>query len=101
MDPIQPGVLNIASAATLSNVASSATSVTLLSANTARRGLLVVNDSDKAMYVKYGTTASATSFTAKIAIGGSWEMPEPIFQGRIDAIWDTGPTGSARVTELT
>jgi len=90
-----------AAAASLSNVSSSASSVTLKAANTSRRGLLIFNDADKTLNVKYGATASSSSFTVQIAAGGYWEMPKPIYQGTLDGIWATGPTGAARVTELT
>jgi hypothetical protein len=90
-----------AAAATLSNVAASESSVTLKAANTSRRGLLIHNDADKYLLLKYGAVASSTSFTVKIAAGGYFEMPLPIYQGVVDAIWEVSPTGSARITELT
>lgn len=90
-----------ATAASLANVASSATNVTLKAANASRRGLIVFNDADKALHLKYGATASATSFTVKIAAGGYWEMPQPVYVGVVDGIWEAAPTGSARVTEST
>ncbi|MCR4339262.1 MAG: hypothetical protein NUW01_05160, partial [Gemmatimonadaceae bacterium] len=40
---------------------------TALAANTARRGGLLYNDTDKSCYVKFGPGASTTSFTARIA----------------------------------
>lgn len=76
-------------------------SITIKAANTRRRGLIVCNDADKALYIKYGATASVTSFTAKVAAGGYWEMPSPVYTGVVDGIWASGPTGAARVTELT
>jgi hypothetical protein len=88
-----------ASAAALSNVASSATSVTLKAANAGRRGLIIFNDSTQVLYAKYGASASATSFTVKIAAGGYWEMPLPIFQGVVDGLWASAD-GNARVTEI-
>ena len=88
------------STATLANVTASATTGTLKALNTSRLGLVVVNDADKALYVKYGATASLTSYTVKIAAGGYWEMPQPIYTGVVDGIWETSPTGSARITEL-
>lgn len=90
-----------AAVATLSNVASSASAVTILAANTSRRGATVFNDADKALYLKFGASASATSFTVKIAAGGYYELPSPVYQGVMSGIWEAGPTGSARVTELT
>jgi len=90
----------VASAATLTNVASSATSVSLLAANTARYGVIVYNDSNQTLYLKYGTTASTTSFTYLLTPKATWEMPFPIYQGAIDGIWSSA-NGAARITELT
>lgn len=84
--------------ANLSNVAASATSVSILAANPNRTGLILCNDSSSAMYLKYGTTASTSSFTYKIPANSNFEMAFPIFRGAIDAIWDSA-TGNARVTE--
>jgi hypothetical protein len=90
----------VAAAATLTNVASSASSVSLLAANTARRGVIIFNDSNQSLYVKYGATASTTSFTYLMTPKSTWEMILPIFQGAIDGIWASA-NGSARITELT
>ena len=90
-----------AGTATLSNVDDSAASVSLLAANTTRSGVILVNDSGEILYLKYGATASLTSFTYKIAAGGTWEMPEPIYLGAIDGIWAANGAGAARITELT
>ncbi len=91
-----------ADSATLSNVNDTVASTTLLAANAARRGVTIFNDSTADLFVKYGATASATSFTVKIAGGGYWEMPSPTYLGVLDGIWsaDTA-SGAARVTELT
>lgn len=86
--------------ATLANVAASATSVTIDAANTSRKGLLLVNDSTASCFVKYGATASATSYTVFMGPGAYWEMPKPIYTGTIDGIW-TAAAGNMRVTELT
>lgn len=88
-----------AATATLSNVAGSATSVTLLALNTARKGATINNDSSAILYVKFGTTASTTSFTVKMVAESYYEVPFG-YTGRIDGIWASA-TGSARVTELT
>jgi len=85
---------------TLSNVTSSATSVTLSAANDARRGWLLFNDSTAILYIKFGTTASSTSHTVQVAAAGYYEMPNPIYAGRIDGIWASA-NGNARITELT
>lgn len=85
----------------LSALASAATSARLLAANQSRKGLILVNTDANAVYVKYGTTASATSFTVIIpGNGGYWEMPAPIYTGQIDAIWAADGSGSLYATEL-
>lgn len=90
-----------ASTATLSNINDTASSTSLLASTATRKGVMVTNDSTSDLYLKYGATASATSFTVKIAAGGYWEMPEPIFTGALDGIWSADSTGAARITELT
>lgn len=90
-----------AGTATLANVASSASSVTLLAANAARQGAVIMNDSTAILYIKFGATASATSFTYKLNGGETWESPPaPIYTGIITGIWASA-NGAARVTELT
>lgn len=85
--------------ATLSNVDASASSVTLLAANTARLGATIVNDSTVTLYVKFGATASTTSYTVKLIADAYYEVPFGYY-GIIDGIWASA-TGVARVTELT
>lgn len=86
-------------AATLSNVSSSASNGTLLAENTDRIGMLVVNDSTATLYLKYGATASTTSYSVRMEPGSYWEMPQPIYTGQIDGIWSSAD-GAARITEL-
>lgn len=88
----------VSGTATLANVASSATNVTLLAANTARLGATITNDSTQVLYVKFGATASATSYTVQIAAGGYYEVPQPVFTGKLDGLWASA-NGNARVTE--
>lgn len=85
--------------ATLSNVSSSASNGTLLSQNTDRIGVLIFNDSTSILYLKYGATASVSSYSVRMESGSYWEMPQPIFTGQIDGIWASA-NGAARVTEL-
>lgn len=86
--------------ATLANISDTATSTTLQAANSDRYGWSCYNDSDQALYIKFGATASATSFTVKLGPGDFYEMPTPCYGGVIDGIWDADSTGAARVTEL-
>ena len=95
------GIIPTVSSATVNaGVASAATSVTIVAANAARRGLLLVNTDANILRIKYGATATASSFTVPIPSGGYWEMPQPIYLGIIDGIWDADGSGSAFVTEL-
>jgi hypothetical protein len=89
-----------ASTATLSNVAASATNVTLLSSNSSRLGAMVFNDSSATLSLKFGATATSTSFTVQVPPGGYFEFPQPIYTGIVDGIWDSA-TGNARLTEMT
>ena len=86
--------------ATLSNVNSSATNVTLLSSNADREGAMMHNDSTAIAYVKFGTTATDSSYTVEMAAGAYYELPQPVYTGRIDAIWASA-NGAMRITELT
>lgn len=86
--------------ATKSSVVSSASSVELLGNHSSRRGAVFVNLADKACYINFGATASSTSFTYKLAAGGTLEMPSPVFTGHVYGVWETSPTGSIYITEL-
>ena len=88
------------SSSSLTNVTSAAVSTSILASNANRRMAIMVNDTDKNAYVKLGTTASTTSFSYKLTPGQTLELPIPVYTGAIDAIWDTSPTGSMRVTEI-
>ncbi len=97
------GTAVAATAATIgtqSSVANSLASVTVLAANTARKGATIFNDDTAAVLkIKFGATASATSFVYAIPAGGYYEVPFH-YTGIIDGI-ASAATGSARVTELT
>lgn len=86
--------------ATLTNVNDTASSTTLLSANTDRRGFAIHNDSTSILYVKFGTTASTTSYTVKLAADAYYESPSWCYTGRVDGIWSADASGAARITEL-
>lgn len=84
-------------AATLANVGSSATNVTLFAAAGDTNARAIYNDSTAVLYVKFGATASATSFTVQLAAGAYYEFPQPVYAGQVDGIWASA-NGSARVT---
>ena len=90
-----------ATTATLSNVPGSASSVTLLALNTARLSAVIYNDSTAILYVKFGSTASTTSYTYQLQANMTLELMQiPMYTGIITGIWASA-TGSARVTEIT
>lgn len=104
----QPGnaaggmVVTQADAATssLANVASSATSVTLRAANATRIGLMIYNESTAVLYMKFGATASVTSYTVQLGPSAYYEFAAPVYSGIVDGIWSAA-NGNARVTEIT
>lgn len=89
-----------ATTATVTSVSSSATSVQLLAATPGRRMATIKNKSTALLYVKYGTTASASSFTVDLPAGAYFEFPHPVYPGRVDGIWESA-NGNAQITELT
>ncbi len=85
---------------TLSNVAASVTNVTVLAANAARKRIIIHNDSTSRLRLKFGATASATSFSVLLDTYDTYESPvAPVYVGIIDGIWEVA-VGSARVTEM-
>lgn len=82
----------------LTNVAASASNVTCLASNASRRKVVLYNDSTSHVFVKFGATASATSFTYRLE--GGMHLEEDTYTGIIDCIWGSA-TGNARVTEIT
>lgn len=102
--------MTVSPAASVRRVPSSASSVILFDAYPADHGRCIFNESTAVLYVKFGTTASATDYTLQIAAGGYYEFPvgsngiysgEPglsgIYSGRVDGIWASA-NGAAQVT---
>ncbi len=83
---------------TTSSVNDTNSSTTLLSSNASRLGASIFNDSSATLYIKTGTTASTTDYTAKLYTDEYWEAPYG-YTGRIDGIWSADSTGAARITE--
>lgn len=90
----------VVSTATITTVDSSASSVQILAENTARVGFSCVNTDSYAVLIKFGTTASSTSYTIRLTQNSFYEMPSPVYTGRIDAIWEGNGDGALIVTEL-
>lgn len=86
--------------ATVARVASSASTGTLLAANANRRRVILYNESTSDLYIKFGATASVTSYTTKLGPGDNYESPTDwIYTGVIDGIW-AAANGACQVTEL-
>lgn len=95
--------------ASVRRVPSSATSIKLFDEYTADHGRCNFNESTAVLYVKFGTTASATDYTLQIPAGGYYEFPvgsngiyseqglSGIYSGRVDGIWASA-NGAAQVT---
>lgn len=86
--------------ATLTNVASSASNVSLLASNTSRKGLVIVNDSTQRVYINFGATASSTAYTYYLEASDTLEILTNCYTGAINGIWASA-NGFARITELT
>lgn len=90
-------------AAVTSTVASSATVVTLLPANGRARMRTISNESTAILYIKYGSAASLTDYTASVGPTGTngsgyYEFPVPLYGGIVTGIW-AAANGNARITE--
>lgn len=99
MDVDPTRLVGVAAAIDLA-LASAATSQTLVSANGVRQGMILNNTDANPVYLYYGTTATLSKFTVKIPAGGYWEMPQPIWRGRIDVVWAADGSGSLIGSEL-
>ena len=87
-----------AAAGNRADVASSASDVTILAANTSRECAAVYNDSTAVLYLLVGTgTSSASNFTVRLLQTGYYEVPAG-YKGIIKGIWASA-NGFARVTE--
>jgi hypothetical protein len=84
--------------ATLANVASSATNVTVFAAQGDIHARAVYNDSTSVLYLKFGSTASTTSYTVQVAAGAYYEFPQPVYAGQVDGIWSSA-NGAARTSQ--
>lgn len=82
-------------------VPASTSSVSLLGANASRKMVAIMNDSASVLYVKFGTTASSSSFTYKVPAQQTLELPSAgvIYTGALDGIWASA-VGNAVITEM-
>jgi len=90
-----------ATSGAVTNVNDTATSTTLLAANTARKACVITNTSSAILYVRLASgTASAIMFTYRLPQNATQEITMP-YTGIITGVWATDPNdGVAVVTEL-
>lgn len=93
--------VEVCDTAAVTTVNSTNSSTTLLAANANRIGATIHNTDANALYVKFGATASTSSFTVKIASDGYYEFARPVYRGIVDGIWSADGAGLAAITELT
>jgi hypothetical protein len=90
------------STGTKSNVAGSASSVTILASNTSRKWAVFYNDSTQIWYLDVtGGTSSTTSYTVQVPSQGYFELlGSPVYTGAVTGI-QSSANGNMRVTEFT
>jgi hypothetical protein len=92
-------VVQKAATGTITSVAGTTTSATILAANVNRKGGSVYNDSTAVLYLAFAASASTTAFTVPLAANTYYEISGG-YVGIITGVWATA-AGSARITELT
>ena len=98
--PVKISGAAITTATVTTVTASNASSTQLLASNTSRKMAMFFNDSTaNNVFVKFGVTASATSFTVAISPQGFFEAPIPVYCGVVEAL-GSGSSVVVRVTEM-
>jgi hypothetical protein len=72
------------------NVSVGTSSTQVLAANSNRKLLILVNDSDEAIYVSLGATATLNNGIRLNANGGALALDNPIFKGVVNAVSQNG-----------
>ena len=85
--------------ATVTSVTAATSSTQLFAAKSAAQRL-VYNDSTANLRLKFGTAASASSFTVLIPPQGLFEFPGQCFDNVVHGIWEAADGGAARCTEV-
>ena len=90
-----------ASTSARASLTQSSTSVTAQAANAARLQWTCHNNPTQQadLFLKFGATASTTDYDVRLKPLEYYEMPLPIYTGRIDAIWKSTGAGFARTAE--
>jgi hypothetical protein len=78
-------------------VSSSASSGTLLEADTSRKSLIIANSDANTLYVLLATgTASATNYSYLLAQNAQIELP--FYTGKVVGVWSSAGSGKAMIT---
>lgn len=85
---------------TFSTVGDSAASVTLLAANTRRKGASIINTSTAILYIRMdgGTATATTGHNVQLAQNAYFEVPFG-YTGLITGIWASDAGGAANIAE--
>lgn len=87
---------------TLSQVAVTTTSASLLASNASRKGWSCFNATNKLIYLAMGATSSASAFSISLQPNSYYEsLDNRVYTGEIAVIGATSVTGNAVVTEYT
>jgi len=82
---------HIVTTSTIDGVTVGNTTTEVVAANTARKLLSLVNDSDEAIYIAIGTPAVMNKGARLNANGGTYNVPESILiRGAVNAICSSG-----------
>lgn len=72
--------------ATVTNVASTTTEVLFAAQDINRCGLLIHNDSNKTLFIKYGAGVTSTNYTIKLKGGDQTIIDD--YRGNVYGVWD-------------
>ena len=102
LDPAGQSVDAKPATATLTSVDSATGATPLLAANTARKGVSILNTDANALYILLAAsgTPSATNLNYSVPTNGYYEVPFG-YTGAIRGAWAADGTGAAKVTEFT
>lgn len=82
------------------SLASGTSSATVVASNSSRVGLILTNTDANICYLKFGSSASSSSFTYLLNPSDVFEMGTPVYTGIVTAIWAADGSGSLIGTEL-
>lgn len=98
---ITASVDRIGTSTTVITAANAATtSYTILSTNPNRRGALFFKEGTNTCYLKFGSTATTSSYSIRLGSDDFYEMPQQ-YTGQVDIIFNTtASSNTLRVTEF-